>query len=667
MKTSNRFVLGLGAAGLERLDSAPSPYPICAPGSGLEVITSSAQTANCRSGFIPRWLTATKSSRRKAALARCEIPGLVAGLLVGSLTTLVSAAETRLALDPALWEARKNSGADIPATTGGVLTTTPDSLRVASWLTGTTSPRFEYRQRLPVTPGTVLGRFRTAGLLPRQARVRLQFFQADRSLVSRDYALGTADAWTDFALPIIRPPTGADAVSVAFGLAEKTAGRVEFADLRVSDHYDPPSFAAGPPTLTRPAPPPRLAPAPRVRLASAHGAWWLVDPAGRPFFSTGSAGAAGRRGELLAPVAEQVRQLGFNSLGGSHDLKGWAAYNDAQLAAGRPCLFQFRILESRVGSGYDTLVDATGANPGTPQALAAQKGGFNHAFPDPFDPRWRAAIETRMRETLAVVRDQPYFAGWFADNEREHRDLHRYVWSPPCAAALRRFLEARHATIAALNTAWGSRYASFDDLIAKKPDPVVRASAMFEDFRLFSREILREFNATVLRTIRAADPGRLVLSNRFMIGEIADVLENLDLYRDFDVIAVNIYPANLEAGLNRAERQFLEEVHRRSGRPILIGEWSVPALDSGLYANPARLDWSYPQAVDTQAQRARQAAQIQADLYNLPFVVGAHWFIWRDIDSPARQANRGLFRADGRPWPELTQALAELNHRLPQL
>ena len=603
-----------------------------------------------------------------SVINRCAPRSLLGGGVIAFVAAAAwaPAAETRLPLDPALWELRQNSGAGLPAGAGGVLTVTADTLAVSSWLTGTTSPRGEFRQHLPLVHGTILGRYRTVGLLPRQARVRLQFFAGERSLPTRDYALAAAEAWTDFALPIIRPPTGADAVSLAFGLAEKTAGRVEFADLRVSDRYEPPRFAEGLPALTRPAPPPQLAPGKRVRLAAADGAWWLVDPAGRPFFSVGSAGAAGRRGEPLAPVAEQVRQLGFNSLGGSHDLKGWAAYNDTQVAAGRPYLFQFRILETRVDAGYDSLVDTTGANPGTPQAQAAQRGGFNHAFPDPFDPRWRAAIENRVRDTLAIVRDQPYFAGWFADNEREHRDLHRYVWSPRCAAAFRRFLEHKHATIATLNAAWGASFASFDDLIAKRPDPVVRAGAMFEDFRRFSREILRELNATVLRTIRAADPGRLVLSNRFMIGEIADVLENLDLYRDFDVIAVNVYPANLTAGLDCAERQLLEEVHRRSGRPILIGEWSVPALDSGLYANPARLDWSYPQAVDTQTQRARQAAQIQADLFNLPFVIGAHWFIWRDIDTPARQANRGLFRADGRPWPELAQALAELNYRLPR-
>lgn len=580
--------------------------------------------------------------------------------------TLAVAAVTPLGPNPDLWTARTNTGSTIPVSTGGVVRVTEDGLSVGSWLAGSTSARLEYNQRLQLVEGTVLGRYRTIGLLTRQARVRVRFFNADQRLATRDYALAASEAWTDFALPITRPPTGASSVVLDFGLAEKTAGRVEFSGLQVSDAYEPPRFPSGPLQLTRSAPPARFAPAPRVRVAESNGTWWLVAPSGQPFFCTGSAGAAGRRGEPVDSAAEKVRLLGFNSIGGSHDLKGWAAWNETQVAAGKPTLFQFRILETRVGTGYDTLVDASGANPGTPQPQAAQIGGFNHAFPDPFDPRWQAAVRQQIRDTLGLMHDKPYFAGWFADNEREHGDLHRYVWSPRCAVEFRRFLEQKHATIASLNATWGSQYESFDQLIAQKPDPAVRRGAMYEDFRLFSREILRAINTTLLDTIHAEDPGRLVLSNRFMLGEISDVLENIDLYRDFDVIAFNIYPANRTAGLDPSERQMLEEIHRRSGRPILIGEWSVPALDSGLYSNPARLDWSYPQTVSTQAERAQQAAQVGADFYNLPYVVGAHWFIWRDIDSATRQANRGLFKADNTPWPELTRALTELNHRLPQ-
>ena len=66
----------------------------------------------------------------------------------------------------------------------------------------------------------------------------------------------------------------------------------------------------------------------------------------------------------------------------------------------------------------------------------------------------------------------------------------------------------------------------------------------------------------------------------------------------------------------------------------------------------------------TQTFRDAQAALVAADFHNLPFVVGAHWFTWSDFDSDVRQADRGLVRADGRPWEELTEALAQVHARI---
>ncbi|MEK7408921.1 MAG: beta-galactosidase [Acidobacteriota bacterium] len=109
----------------------------------------------------------------------------------------------------------------------------------------------------------------------------------------------------------------------------------------------------------------------------------------------------------------------------------------------------------------------------------------------------------------ARVKGKPYFVAWFADNEREHRELHRYVYSPNCAAAPGKFVEGRYRTIAALNKARGKSCASFDDAIRQKPDPMLRAGAMYQDLHLFRRELLRRFNHTVLGALREEDPERL--------------------------------------------------------------------------------------------------------------------------------------------------------------
>jgi len=56
--------------------------------------------------------------------------------------------------------------------------------------------------------------------------------------------------------------------------------------------------------------------------------------------------------------------------------------------------------------------------------------------------------------------------------------------------------------------------------------------------------------------------------------------------------------------------------------------------------------------------------ELLAGFYNEPFVVGAHWFIWSDFDSPVRQANRGLFKRSGEPWVELQEAFREVIGRM---
>lgn len=575
------------------------------------------------------------------------------------------AAETPLKIEPGLWQKKVSTTGLVAEADAVTFSLEAGRLSVGPWWAGTSSARWEYSRRIPTLYGTVRGRYQTENLYPRQAIVRVQFYAGETSLSTRTYSLASAPGWREFAVPIFRPPAQADSISVSFGLSEKTAGKVRFSDLRISDEYQPPPFPEQHSKLTRPCPPARLAPSKYVRVEQQRGAWWLVDTGGRPFFSsaslTPSVKAAVGDPSPERSLYEQIRRLGFNSLAGSHNVQRWAAFNEAQAAAGQPVIFQFRTLETRVGTEYATLIDAAGANPGRPQAQAAAVGGFNHAFPDPFDPAWERSYRERIRAIAALVRGKPYFGGWFADNEREHRDIHRYVWSPGAAAEFRHFLERKYGQIGKLNSAWAASFESFDELARKKPDPVVRKGAMYEDFRLFSREIIRRFNETVLRIIHEEDPGRLVFSNRFMLGEQRDVLDNLDLYRGFDAIAVNIYPLNINAGLDDSERQTLQLIHERSGKPIVIGEWSVPALDSGLYDNPKRLDWSYPQTVENQTQRARQAAQFVTGLYNLPFVIGAHWFTWSDIDNSARQANRGLFKASGEPWPELQRALQALN------
>ncbi len=208
----------------------------------------------------------------------------------------------------------------------------------------------------------------------------------------------------------------------------------------------------------------------------------------------------------------------------------------------------------------------------------------------------------------------------------------------------------------------GTDFASFQDILVRKPEPEYQKKAVYNDFKLFEGEIIRKYVDVTLGMIRKEDPDHLIFTTRFNRG--GGYLPYLGFYKGFDGIGVNIYPKNFVNGLSAGEIAILKLVHEKTGKPILIGEWSVPSEDSGFYDNSNSPDFSWACLVKTQQERASQAAQVLRDFYNLPFVVGAHWFTWRDIDKKKRRANRGLMTAQRQPWKELWKSLNDVHQEL---
>lgn len=565
------------------------------------------------------------------------------------------------------WSRKLEDIEHVPAEQTAVYAADGRALTVGPWIAGKENVRLLYQRPLPMREGTICGIFRTEGLYPREANLWITYKRGRKTVTELNFWFGMAEEWTPFCFPVFAPPEGCDAVILSFGFHMKTHGRIQLSGLRFGGAHHLPDDIPAQPALTRAGAPAACAPGSFVRLEKTDdGAWWLVDTEGRPFFSTGCAMYNNRISpEETYPTLDK---LGFNTIANGSSLEEWQAFNESQRAKAAPTVFQFYrvVTEISAKSPYAGLMDAEEAqSTEDPAARMAAIGGFNHAFPDPFDPRWEEDARRQVREVASAFRGKPYFMGWMAANERSHWNLYRYVWSPCCAAEFGRFLRGKYTSIDALNKAWNSSFASFEALLAARPEPLVIEGGKYEDFNAFSRIILRTYNEKILRIIHEEDPGRLVFTNRFMIHEVRGVLDNLDLYEGFDGVAVNIYPSNDVWGLDLSERQYLTMMHEKTGKPLMICEWSVPARDSHLYDNPDKLDWSYPQLMRTQQERARQAAQVTADLYNMPFVVGAHWFSWGDFLHATRQSNRGLFHADGTtPYPQIQQALGDVNTRI---
>ena len=198
-----------------------------------------------------------------------------------------------------------------------------------------------------------------------------------------------------------------------------------------------------------------------------------------------------------------------------------------------------------------------------------------------------------------------------------------------------------------------------------RPDPEYAHGAMYEDYLGFSFELLDEYCQVLHQAITQVDSQHLILSPQLNLDDFPTWSPYLEVYaKYFSIFMINMYPNNWQYGLSPEVVHALTLIHERTSLPLCVSEWSVPSVDSELYNNPSKEDWSWEDCMQTQAERSTQASAVALDLYNLPFMVGTQWFEWLDVNSTARTANRGLCDSSGNLyenlWNNLTSTQMEI-------
>ena len=290
--------------------------------------------------------------------------------------------------------------------------------------------------------------------------------------------------------------------------------------------------------------------------------------------------------------------------------------------------------------------------------------GGTAMFPDVFDPAWQHGAEAWVREDTAKYRDDPLLIGYFTDNEIQmHQPLSPgqgvmgYFWSHFTAAELARWLSERyHGDIGALNRRWSSpahqyAYGSFADLAQDKPTIRSGTDPVAPDLNDFVRHIIKTYVDTIVGLYRKYDPHHLVCTNRFA-GQF-DV-QFADLLKPYDIIACNSYPRSHwgQTRFDEGQLTWLRQLHKITGRPVLITEWGVTAVDAGLPSYWGRLD--------TQAQRAEAYRNVLQQLWDEKYIVGAHWFSWGD-STDAEASNWGLVKPDDEYYQPLANTMQQVN------
>jgi hypothetical protein len=232
----------------------------------------------------------------------------------------------------------------------------------------------------------------------------------------------------------------------------------------------------------------------------------------------------------------------------------------------------------------------------------------------------------------------------------------------PAKVGLMEFLESRYGSIEDLNRSWNMGLDRFEELleINRAPDAgSVRADAVH-----FLELIAERYFSITTSAIRKYDPSHLVLGCRF--GSSAPDVVWRFAGRYCDVLSVNCYrklDLKEEAIVDGFE-ELLFRWHHLSGKPIMLTEWSFPALDAGLPCTHGA-----GQRVPTQKDRAKAFRIFQTTLFSTPFVVGSDYFMW--VDEPElgiseafpEDSNYGLVNDHDEPYEELTRAAKELNPR----
>ncbi|MFI8931198.1 beta-galactosidase [Streptomyces sp. NPDC053474] len=150
--------------------------------------------------------------------------------------------------------------------------------------------------------------------------------------------------------------------------------------------------------------------------------------------------------------------------------------------------------------------------------------------------RYAAAIT---EDLAARYGRHPALMMWHINNE-----YRTYDWGDETAAAFRRWLQIRYATLDALNSAWGTAfwgqgYDAWDEILPPRRAPYLKNPAQVLDFKRFTSDALKECYLAERAIVAAHSPHVPVTTNFLPLFSGVDAWE---WAAHEDVVSVDLYP-----------------------------------------------------------------------------------------------------------------------------
>jgi hypothetical protein len=427
------------------------------------------------------------------------------------------------------------------------------------------------------------------------------------------------------------------------------------------------------------------------RVEQRDGKWWAFDPLGRGFVPLGI--------DHVRYSGSHCETLGYAPHGRKNDAKFANRGEWADQTIGRLTSWGFNLLTSSYDSSlmHRGLGHTMALNVGNHMAILGDEFDITpnerrpcSAFPNVFHPEFETFCRYRVRALATPHVGDPWLFGYFLDNElawwgRGATDTGLFNATMGKNAkhtaklGLRDVLK-RHfkGDLAACNRAFQSKLASFDAVLDLEglPTPTDEARAAKH---AFLTECAERYFGTLGKVIREVDPDHMILGCRFAGGHLDPVVwKTAGKYSD--VLTFNFYGSvDLDRNVAVAEgrpaqapplgERFAEFYELGGKRPMMVTEWSFPALDSGIPCTKGA-----GQRFRTQTERT-QATDIYArTILSIPFMIGYDYFMW--VDQPAlgistafpENSNYGITNEEGVPYPGMVRVLSKINlHDAPNI
>jgi hypothetical protein len=277
-------------------------------------------------------------------------------------------------------------------------------------------------------------------------------------------------------------------------------------------------------------------------------------------------------------------------------------------------------------------------------------------FPDVFSEEYKENSE-KFAGQLIDFKDDPLLVGYFLCNEPQwafgyHNLAYEMFGTNQQSSTKNKFIQwikgKYQGNINAFNKAWKLKLNDFESLRSMTFKEYPSKSAN-DDFYLYSIIMVKKYVDIPCDEVSKIDKNHLNLGMRY-----AWISSDL-LYKAgerFDVFSINGY------GINPPTT---EEISRKSGKPVMIGEFQFGAVDRGLPANGII-------GVLNQEDRAKAYRNYIEQGFARPEVVGICYFQW--IDEPfygrfdGENYNIGIVDVNNRPYSKLTNAMTITNERI---